>query len=149
MVTDESLWRLLRSHRFTTPLLRQWVPWLSQEMQKKGDIVRLTQSGCDAALMLADDETLDELVKQGLKQRHLTVNGQPSGLSKLNGNAWSSQIRTLEEYLLAYGPLLGKQAERSLHPLHVPGQDSLPDLDLLRSPFEAQSHVIEAVRKSL
>lgn len=149
VVTDETLRRLLQSPRFTTPLLRQWVPWLGQEMRKKGAIVQLTQSGCDAGLMLADDDTLDDLVRQGLRHRHLTINGQPSGYSKINGTAWPGQIKTLEDYLLAYGPLLGKQAERSLKPLHVPGEDPLPTLDLLRSPFEAQSHVIEAVRKSL
>ena len=45
--------------------------------------------------------------------------------------------------------MLGKQAERSLQPLHVPGRDPTPTLDLLRDPFEAQSHLIEAVRKVL
>ena len=44
---------------------------------------------------------------------------------------------------------IGKQAERALDPLHVPGRDSLSSLDLLRDPFEAQSHVIEATRKAL
>ncbi len=149
VVTDETLWRLLQGPRFTTPLLRQWVPWLGQEMRKNGAIVQLTQSGCDAGLMLADDDTLDDLVRQGLKDRHLTINGHPSGYSKINGTAWPGQIKTLEDYLMAYGSLLGKQAERSLKPLHVPGQDSLPNLDLLRQPFDAQSHVIAAVRKSL
>lgn len=149
VVSDETLWRHLQSPRFTTPLLRQWIPWLGQEMRKKGTIVQLTQAGCDAALMTADDDTLDGLVRQGVKHRHLTINGQPSGHTKINGAAWTGEIKTLEAYLLAYGPLLGKQAERSLKPLHVPGYDPLPPLDLLRSPFEAQSHVIEAVRKSL
>lgn len=51
--------------------------------------------------------------------------------------------------MLAYGPMLGMQAERSLNPLHVPGRDAIPMLDLLRDPFEAQAHVIEAARKTL
>lgn len=148
-VTDETLWQLLQSPRFTTPLLRQWVPWLGQEMRRKGIIVQLTQSGCDAGLILADNDMLDDLVRQGVKRRHLAINGQPSRCGKINGSAWSGEIKTLEEYLVAYGPLIGKQAERSLHPLHVPGHHSLPTLPLLRRPFEAQSHVIEAVRKSL
>ena len=59
------------------------------------------------------------------------------------------EIQTLDEYMLEYGPLLGKQAERSLDPLHVPGRDPLPTLTLLRDPFEAQRHVIEAARKAL
>jgi hypothetical protein len=48
-----------------------------------------------------------------------------------------------------YGSLLGKQAERSLDPLHVPDRDPLPVLNLHRDPFEAQSHVIAATRKAL
>ena len=37
--------------------------------------------------------------------------------------AQSEAIQNLDQYLLAYGPMLGKQAERSLDPLHVPGRD--------------------------
>jgi hypothetical protein len=47
-------------------------------------------------------------------------------------------ISGLDQYLETYGPLLGKQAQRSLAPLHVPGRDPLPPLDLLRRPFDAQ-----------
>lgn len=145
VVIDETLWSLFQSSRFTTPLLRQWVPWLNQEMRNKGTIVPLTQAGCNAGLVQADDETLDGLVREGLQQRHLKISGQPS---RLNSTPWPNEIKTLEDYLLAYGPLLGKQAERSLKPLHLPGRDSLPSLGLLRSPFEAQSHVIAALCKS-
>src|SRR5205823_295447 len=34
-------------------------------------------------------------------------------------------------------------------PLHVPGHDPVPALALLRAPFDAQAHVIEATRKAL
>ena len=72
-----------------------------------------------------------------------------NGYASTNGTVPPKEIKTLEEYLLAYGPLLGQQAERSLQPLHVPGQHPLPILDLMRPPFEAQRHVIEAARKAL
>ena len=51
--------------------------------------------------------------------------------------------------MLAYGSMLGKQAERSLNPLHVPGRDPLRSCHFLREPFEAQAHLIEATRKAL
>jgi len=149
VISDETVWQLLQRDRFTTPLLREWVPWLRQEMKKLGIIVAMTQSGCDAGLMLADSESLDDLVSRGVKQGHLPIEGQPIERKKINGTAWPHAIKTLEEYLVEYGSLLGKQAERSLDPLHVPGRDPLSDLALLRPPFEAQAHVIEAVRKSL
>src|SRR5581483_6806051 len=114
-----------------------------------GILVDLTQSGCHAGLILADTDTLDDLVSQGVKQGHLPIPGQPAERSHINGTAWSGNIKTLENYLIAYGPLLGKQAERSLDPLHLPGEYPLRELSLLRSPFEAQRHVIEAARKAL
>lgn len=55
----------------------------------------------------------------------------------------------LEQYLLKYGMLLGARANESLQPLHVPGRDPLPALDVLRRPFEPQGHVVEALTKAL
>ncbi len=147
VVTGETLWRHLHGVRFTTPLVREWIPWLSGEMTRRGIISPLTRFGCEAGLVLADSDTLDELVSEGLRTGHLSVPGDRPG--RLIRAAELAQLDTLEEYLLAHGPLLGKQAERSLSPLHIPGRGAFPTLDLLRQPFEAQAHVIEAVRKSL
>jgi hypothetical protein len=149
VVSDETVWQRLQSHRFTTPLVREWIPWLSQEMKQRSIVVSLTQNGCQAGLMLADDDTLDELVSKGIKKGLLAINGCDPGQGSVNGKNHQGEIKNLEEYLVAYGSLLGKQAERSLEPLHVPDRDTLPSLDLLRNPFEAQSHVIEAARKAL
>jgi hypothetical protein len=149
VVSDETIWQLLQGHRFTTPLMREWIPWLSRQMKKRGIIVQLTQSGCNAGLMLADNDILDELVSKGVRRGQLAIKGQPSKRISINGNAWPAEIKTLEEYLLAHGSLLGKQAEQSLNPLHLPDQHLLPTLNLLRSPFESQANVIEAARKAL
>ena len=149
VVSDETLWQHLQSHRFTTPLIREWVPWLCTEMTKKGVIAPLTQGGCRAGLILADNDILDDLVSNGTRKGHLVIQNQGGGNVSTNGTLPPKEIKTLEEYLLAYGPLLGQQAERSLHPLHVPGQHPLPILDLMREPFEAQQHVIEATRQAL
>ena len=145
VVTEETVWQFLQGQQFTTPLLREWMPWLCQEMRNRGIIVHLTQYGCQAGLILADNDILDDLVSKGIKDGHLTIDGQVG----LNGSSRNGTTKNLDDYLLTYGPLLGKQAERSLKPLHVPGQNPLPTLDVMRDPFEAQSHVIEAVRKAL
>jgi hypothetical protein len=57
-------------------------------------------------------------------------------------------IESLDQYMEAYGPLLGRQAQRSLSPLHIPGRDKLPPHGLNRAPFEPQAHVIEAIIKT-
>lgn len=100
-------------------------------------------------MVLADDPVLNELVSTGLKEGHLPIGGQRPGHRSGRGLAIAKDIRGLDEYLHIYGPLLAKQAEQSLHPLHVPGRDPLPVLDLLREPFDAQTRVIAAARKTL
>lgn len=149
VMTEESLWQLLQKDPFTTPLLREWTLWLFREMKKRRAIVQLTQSGCQTGLLLTDAKTLDTLVGQGIRQGHLAIDGQTADRAILRRRGRKEEIQDLDEYLLAYGPMLGKQAERSLEPLHVPGRDPLPSLDLLGDPFEAQAHVVEAVRKAL
>jgi hypothetical protein len=57
-------------------------------------------------------------------------------------------VDTLDAYLEKFGTLLGKQAQQSLAPLHVPGRDPLSPCSLQRKPFEAQAHCIEAVVKA-
>ena len=57
-------------------------------------------------------------------------------------------IDTLDAYLEKFGSLLGKQAQQSLAPLHVPGRDTLSPCNLQRQPFEAQAHCIEAIVKA-
>jgi hypothetical protein len=147
VLTEASLWQLLQGDQFTTPLLQEWIPWLYREMKGNGGIVELKQVGCNAGLLLADNDGLDELVSRGIRQRHLRINGHDSLNRKRESQ--HAEIKNLDEYMLAYGSLLGKQAERSLDPLHVPGRDPLPALDVLRDPFEAQAHVMEATRKAL
>jgi hypothetical protein len=149
VVSDEALWRHLHADRFTTPLVREWMPWLSRAMTDRGVIVPLTRFGCEAGLVLADNDTLDELVGDGLRTNQLHIGGRGADIVGRNGTPEPGEVKTLEEYLLAHGPLLGRQAERSLNPLHIPGRHPLPTLDLLRTPFEAQAHVIEAAQQAL
>jgi hypothetical protein len=149
VLSEETVWRLLSAGPFTTPLLRGWVPWLVREMRRRGLLAELTQSGCQAGLLLADNDMLDALVSEGVRGGALVINGRTAGRSAREDSSAGQEVRGLDDYLRAYGALLGRQAERSLAPLHVPGRDAVPDLGLLRQPFEAQAHVIEACRKAL
>lgn len=149
VVTEESLWHLLRCEQFTTPLLRDWMPWLHCEMKARGIVVELTQFGCQAGLLEANSDTLDALVSEGIKKRRLSINGRPAKRYDLRRQPLGEAVQSLDQYLLNYGSRLGQQATRSLQPLHVPGRDPSPTIPLLREPFEAQAHVIEAMCKAL
>lgn len=148
VVTEETIWQHLHGPRFTTPLLREWVPWLSLEMTKKGHIVNLEQVGCQAGVIQLDTDTLDSLVTQGLRTNQIWIGDQHVRRSSRVGQHLR-KTTNLDDYLTAHGHLLGKQAEQSLRPLHVPGINEPARVDVLRKPFEAQRHVIEAARKAL
>jgi hypothetical protein len=149
VLNEETVWQQIRGDRFTTPLLRAWMPWLYDEMKRRGDLIELTQSGCQAGLLLAEGEALDALVSEGVRNGSLAINGQTARSIHEHQPRAEDGVQSLDDYLRTYGPLLGQQAERSLEPLHVPGRDPLPAMNLLRLPFEAQAHVIEATCKAL
>jgi hypothetical protein len=75
-VTDEALWAQLRSDRFTTPLLREWVPWLKEAMLKEGNLERLPAFQCQPGLLAIDDGALDGIVSRGIAEGHLKVPGK-------------------------------------------------------------------------
>jgi hypothetical protein len=149
VLTEETLWQHLQGSQFTTPLLREWAAWLYRRMKDQKAVVELTQSGCQAGLLLADNDALDKLVTEGIQGGQLAISGRRASGWGLKRPAIPDEIQNLDQYMLSYGSLLGKQAERALNPLHVPGRDALVVLELLREPFEAQAHLIEATRKAL
>jgi len=73
VLSESAVWTELRSERFTTPLLRGWVPWLMQELEDKEQIVRLHCFGCDAGLLTADTEFLDKLVEDGITNCNISI----------------------------------------------------------------------------
>ena len=140
-VYDEAaVWELLRSPKFTTPIVQAWLPYLMGELEKHK--ARITAVGCNPAVLNLTDEHLDAIVSQGLLDGAISVPGDNEALP------WSEPAADLDSYMLQNGALLGRRAERSLDPLHVPGRDPLPDLNLLRAPFPAQAHVIAATAKA-
>lgn len=64
-------------------------------------------------------------------------------------------IKSMDDYLRNYGPMLGKKAIESLNPLHRPNRDELLDFSDItefnpdRTPLEAQKHAITAATKML
>lgn len=72
-LTEEVLWSQLRSNRFTTPLLKEWVPWLMQAMLADGKLEKLPAFQCQPGLLTLDDPGLDELVSRGITEGHLKI----------------------------------------------------------------------------
>ena len=75
-MTPASVWHALMSARFTTPLIRSWMPWLTRRMIAEE---ALQECSCFRAesgwLALHGSAQLDSLVSEGLAGGHLTIGG--------------------------------------------------------------------------
>jgi hypothetical protein len=70
---EASVWRELRSDRFTTPLLRGWSPYIVDELKDRQLLVRLDGFGCEAGLLTADSDELDQIVTEGLLNQQIVI----------------------------------------------------------------------------
>jgi len=71
--SDEALWNELKAPRFTTPLLRSWLPYLRRELASAGKLVPLGCLDCDCMGLTATTQDLDGIVEHGLKNGLITI----------------------------------------------------------------------------
>jgi hypothetical protein len=74
-VSDDHLWAELTGPRYTTPLLRGWIPWLKSVLAQGGGIVVGEGLASAVGVLRVEPEALDEIVSQGVRDRFLTMCG--------------------------------------------------------------------------
>lgn len=72
-LSPRSLWRMLHSDRYSTPLLAAWVPWLQRHLEDDGCLWLPDRFGCEAGVLQLDSTALDKLVSKGLRTGQLEV----------------------------------------------------------------------------
>ena len=72
-MSDDHLWTELSGPRYTTPLLRSWIPWLKRTMTKDGGIVVANGFQATVGVLKTEPDELDALVMQGVKEGHLRM----------------------------------------------------------------------------
>jgi hypothetical protein len=70
---EASVWRELRSERFSTPLLRSWAPYIVGQLKERELLDQLDGFGCEVGLLTADNDALDEIVTEGLRNRDIVI----------------------------------------------------------------------------
>ncbi len=70
-MSDDHLWSELSGPRYTTPLLRDWIPWLKETMAQGGGIVVANGFESTVGVLKTEPEELDALVTLGVKEGHL------------------------------------------------------------------------------
>jgi hypothetical protein len=72
--SDAALWLALKSKRFTTPLLRGWLPHIKEQMIEKELIVPCSNTGGSKCRVLRGGTAqLDAIVSQGIKTGILKI----------------------------------------------------------------------------
>ena len=74
--SEDSLWAVLRSDKFTTPILRSWVPAIRKHLLDQRKLQPLTAWGCSPGIFVASDKTLDDVVCGGVLSGELEI-GMP------------------------------------------------------------------------
>lgn len=81
VVTADSLWRELNTTRFTTPLLKEWVPYIEKRLRTDNLLEEAHVFNCTCGILSATTSKLDEIVTDGLKKRHITIPDQEPALA--------------------------------------------------------------------
>jgi hypothetical protein len=74
-MSDDHLWAELSGPRYTTPLLRSWIPRLKETMVSGGGIVVANGFKATVGVLKTEPDGLDEIVSQGVREHLLTLCG--------------------------------------------------------------------------
>lgn len=79
---DSSLWQKLKSSAFTTPILHHWLPHINAELlaKRSADREKILEPckafNAKSAMLYATDDTLDDIVSSGVRNKILTFEDQ-------------------------------------------------------------------------
>ena len=67
------LWQELKHERFTTPLLRGWLPYVRKELELKSLHARCHTLDCTCCILGATSADLDSIVEFGIKNGFISI----------------------------------------------------------------------------
>ena len=73
VVTEESLWQELNDVRFTTPILRAWMPYIEERLRADDLLEDAHVYRCQCGVLSATTKRLDEIVTRGLAEGHIVI----------------------------------------------------------------------------
>ncbi len=73
VVTEESLWQELNTTRFTTPILREWIPFIDRKLREISRLENAHVYECQCGILTSTTTKLDEIVIDGLKSGDIII----------------------------------------------------------------------------
>jgi hypothetical protein len=71
--SDDALWQELKQQRFTTPLLRAWLPYIRKELELNTLLTRCHTRDCTCCMLTATSADLDSMVESGIKNASIAI----------------------------------------------------------------------------
>jgi hypothetical protein len=71
--SDDALWQELKHERFTTPLLRAWLPSIRKELESLNLLTRCYTLYCTCCVLTATSADLDAIVESGIKNGLISI----------------------------------------------------------------------------
>jgi hypothetical protein len=81
VVTDESLWQELNTTRFTTPILREWIPFIDRKLRECNRLENAHVFNCQCGILSATTAKLDAIVIDGLKSGKISIPRQEAEIA--------------------------------------------------------------------
>jgi hypothetical protein len=73
---DETLWQELKQERFSTPMLRGWLPYIRKELELRSLLSRCFTLDCTCSLLTATSADLDSIVESGLRNGSIAIQNE-------------------------------------------------------------------------
>jgi hypothetical protein len=80
ILTPEALWEELNDTRFTTPILREWMPYLEARLREKSLLEEAWCFRCNAGWLSASSHNLDQIVSEGLQTGQISIPEPPGNI---------------------------------------------------------------------
>lgn len=75
VVSPESLWQEVSGPRFTTPIIREWMPYVERQLRDQELLEEAHCFGCSCGVLSAVTHHLDEIVCEGIKSGEILIPG--------------------------------------------------------------------------
>jgi len=72
-MTDDHLWSALRKDSVTTPMLREWLPYIREELDLANYLSPLQCFGCEAAVIDCSVEQIDQIIARGVQSGNIRI----------------------------------------------------------------------------
>lgn len=71
--SEPALWQELNDNRFTTPILREWVPYVAGKLKEQDLLVECESFNCSCGFLACTSKELDEIVSDGIKSGEIKI----------------------------------------------------------------------------